>query len=175
MALVHCRHCRMQIPAGQQKCPYCGHNAPEGVGCVEWCINIIKLAVFLGLTIWWFWPDSEKDGQEDTQNATQEQKNICKNNDFECLSSKYEREAIYQCKKLIINAASGKPYEFHGGFMGEIFDTYSYKNDNPIIRYIGDKVTFTNDFGVKIKMKYECAFNTSTNKIESFNIYRPAE
>ncbi|KWQ63209.1 hypothetical protein AH91_23375 [Salmonella enterica subsp. enterica serovar Tennessee] len=75
---------------------------------------------------------------------------------------------------MIIEAAGSNPYEFHGGWFGEIFDTYSYRKNDPVIRYIGDKVTFTNDFGVKIKMRYECAFDTQKKKIVDFNIYRPA-
>ncbi|EGV0624897.1 hypothetical protein JFZ42_002272 [Salmonella enterica] len=192
MALVKCKECGKPISTEAKQCPHCGCLTGKRDTYPTWAWVV---AIFLSVAIasWRMWPSSSEAKKTNTDttaetSAAQPQPAIqkkneqpksaketeCKKNDFDCLSSKYSSEAIQQCKPLIIEAAGSNPYEFHGGWFGEIFDTYSYRKNDPVIRYIGDKVTFTNDFGVKIKMKYECAFDTQKKKIVDFNIYRPA-
>ncbi|EAR7150476.1 zinc ribbon domain-containing protein [Salmonella enterica] len=194
MALVKCKECGKPISTEAKQCPHCGCPTGKRDTYPTWAWVV---AIFFSVAIasWRMWPSSGEAKKTNTDTTAEtsaahqqpqpaiQKKNEqlksaketeCKKNDFDCLSSKYSSEAIQQCKPLIIEAAGSNPYEFHGGWFSEIFDTYSYRKNDPVIRYIGDKVTFTNDFGVKIKMKYECAFDTQKKKIVDFNIYRPA-
>lgn len=194
MSLVKCKECGKPISTEAKQCPHCGCPTGKRDTYPTWAWVV---AIFFSVAIgtWRMWPSSSEAKKTNTdttaetsathqqpQPAIQEKneqpksakETECKKNDFDCLGSKYYSEAVQQCKPLIIEAAGSNPYEFHGGWFGEIFDTYSYRKNDPVIRYIGDKVTFTNDFGVKIKMKYECAFDTQKKKIVDFNIYRPA-
>lgn len=194
MALVKCKECGKPVSTEAKQCPHCGCPTGKQKTYPTWAWVV---AIFFSVAVgtWRMWPSSGEAKKNNTDTTagtvvphqqpqlTTQKKNEqpesaktteCKKNDFDCLSAKYSSEAIQQCKTLIIQAAGSQPYEFHAGWFNEIFDTYSYRKNDPVIRYIGDKVTFTNDFGVKIKMRYECAFDTNKKKIVEFNIYRPA-
>ncbi|MGI1757537.1 hypothetical protein [Serratia marcescens] len=180
MQTTTCRECDRTVGKNEKKCPHCGIDYPwtrPWHGCLT---IIVFFIIVIALIYYFFFSGKARDTQPQPVATTTESVNKpvkkaeksttdCNPNDGQCLYNKYLLDVNYPCQKLVERAAKYE-YEWTDGLIHPAISRFYYDRKKGLIKYIGDRVKFTNAFNAKSNMIYSCTFSIKQRKIVDFDI-----